>query len=115
MTSNDSKKSAAPGTATPGAPRPREGFFQRRSVLVVASILALVVGIGVPVVIFSGALSDRCDSGDPLIDAVCLAEKRRLEEIRLGKNKKFNMRPKKEPFRVVENPLGGVPDSEARR
>jgi hypothetical protein len=38
-----------------------------------------------------------------------MAERREAEAVRLGKNKRINIRPKKQPFKVVDdNFIGGL-------
>ncbi len=88
-------------------PMPQEAIpmLQRRTFLLSALVAGLIVAIGIPIYFFT--VEDYCNTGDALIDQACLKERRRLEELRLGKGKKFNVRPKKEPFKVVEGRIAG--------
>lgn len=86
---------------------PSTPFFEQRWVLLSILVASLITAVGVPLLLYDAPKS--CDTGDPLIDAACMAQRREAEAIRLGKNKKINIRPKKQPFRVVnENMAGGL-------
>lgn len=105
MEATNTEKKATSGSNEAPPPEEQLPLLKRRTVLLSALVAALVIGIGVPVYFF--AIEDYCNTGDPLIDQACMKEKQRLEEIRLGKGKKFNIRPKKEPFKVVEGRISG--------
>jgi hypothetical protein len=82
-------------------------LIERRWFLVTLLVGAVVTAIGIPIFFLETAHS--CDTGDPLIDAACMAERREAEAVRLGKNKRINIRPKKQPFKVVDdNFIGGL-------
>lgn len=89
------------------APKFRAPLLERRWFLVSLLVGAVVTAIGIP--LFFLDTVNSCDTGDPLIDAACMAERREAEALRLGKNKRINIRPKKQPFKVVEdNFIGGL-------
>lgn len=113
MGNTNPKKSSESATLAESAPRVREPFLQRKEVLLSMAIAGLILVVGVPAVYFGSKMGDDCNSGNVLIDKACLAEKKRQDEIRLGKNKRINIRPKKEPFGVNERgPMGSLTTDE---
>ena len=84
----------------------QESFFQRRSVLLSVFLVGLVLVIAVPTIILSVGFTDDCNSGNTLIDNACRNAKRREDEGRVPKDK-INIRPKKQPFKIVDKPAGG--------
>jgi hypothetical protein len=93
-----------------GGRNEQESFFQRRSVLVSVFLVGLVLVVAVPTIILSVGFTDDCNSGNTLIDNACMSAKRRQGEDH-AKKAKINIRPKKEPFKIVDKPgigLGGL-------
>lgn len=85
-------------------------FLQRNYVIVLVATVGLILVVGAPIIIFQDVLqSESCNSGDPLIDASCRAQQQKIRDKKLRKGTKINIRPKQEPFRIVENPLSSTP------
>lgn len=85
-------------------------FLQRNCVMILVATVGLILVVGGPIIIFQDVLqSASCNSGDSLIDKSCRAQQQKLRDNKLYKGTKINIRPKQEPFRVVENPLSSTP------
>ena len=88
-------------------------FLQRNCVMILVATVGLILVVGAPIIIFQDILqSESCNSGDPLIDASCRVRQQKIREIRdkkLRKGMKINIRPKQQPFKLIENPLSSTP------
>lgn len=85
----------------------QESFFRRRWVLLSIFLVGLVLVIATPTILLSVGFTDDCNSGNTLIDYACLNAKNREDE-RHRKKDKINIRPKKQPFKIVDKPGVGI-------
>ena len=85
-------------------------FLQRNCVMILVATVGLILVVGAPIIIFQDILqSESCNSGDPLIDASCRARQEKIRDKKLRKGMKINIRPKQQPFKLIENPLSSTP------
>ena len=85
-------------------------FLQRNCVMILVATVGLILVVGAPIIIFQDVLqSESCNSGDPLIDASCRARQQKIRDKKLRKGMKINIRPKQQPFKLIENPLSSTP------
>ena len=85
-------------------------FLQRNCVMILVATVGLILVVGAPIIIFQDVLqSESCNSGDPLIDASCRARQEKIRDKKLRKGMKINIRPKQQPFKLIENPLSSTP------
>ena len=85
-------------------------FLQRNCVMILVATVGLILVVGGPIIIFQDILqSESCNSGDPLIDASCRARQEKIRDKKLRKGMKINIRPKQQPFKLIENPLSSTP------
>jgi len=85
-------------------------FLQRNCVMILVATVGLILVVGGPIIIFQDILQDEsCNSGDPLIDASCRARQEKIRDKKLRKGMKINIRPKQQPFKLIENPLSSTP------
>ena len=83
-----------------------DSFFQRRSVLLSVFVVGLILVVALPTMLLSVGFTDDCNSGITLIDNACLSAKRNNEGDK-NKKDKINIRPKKQPFKIVERSGAG--------
>ena len=85
-------------------------FLQRNCVMILVATVGLILVVGAPIIIFQDILqSESCNSGDPLIDASCRVRQEKIRDNKLRKGMKINIRPKQQPFKLIENPLSSTP------
>lgn len=85
-------------------------FLQRNCVMILVATVGLILVVGGPIIIFQDILqSESCNSGDPLIDASCRVRQEKIRDKKLRKGMKINIRPKQQPFKLIENPLSSTP------
>ena len=85
-------------------------FLQRNCVMILVATVGLILVVGAPIIIFQDILqSESCNSGDPLIDASCRVRQQKIRDKKLRKGMKINIRPKQQPFKLIENPLSSTP------
>jgi len=85
-------------------------FLQRNWVIILVFTVGLILVVGAPIIIFQDILqSESCNSGDPLIDASCRVRQEKIRDKKLRKGMKINIRPKQQPFKLIENPLSSTP------
>ncbi len=85
-------------------------FLQRNCVMILVATVGLILVVGAPIIIFQDVLqSESCNSGDPLIDASCRVRQQKIRDEKLRKGMKINIRPKQQPFKLIENPLSSTP------
>ena len=73
--------------------------------MILVFTVGLILVVGGPIIIFQDVSQiDDCNSGDPLIDRSCRAQQQKLNDKKLRKGTKINIRPKQEPFKLSSSP-----------